>query len=51
MKTGQAGMALARDSCHILDSFACYIGWLFPLCDAKRQTFADKIVSTAVIPE
>jgi uncharacterized RDD family membrane protein YckC len=45
------GMAFARDICHILDSLACYIGWLFPIWDAKRQTFADKIVSTVVIPE
>ena len=53
-KTGEpigAGMAFARDICHILDSLACYIGWLFPIWDAKRQTFADKIVSTVVIPE
>lgn len=46
-----AGMAFARDICHILDSLACYVGWLFPLWDAKRQTFADKIISTVVIPE
>jgi len=44
------GMAFARDICHILDSLACYIGWLFPLWDAKRQTFADKIIGTVVIP-
>ncbi len=44
------GMAFVRDICHILDSLACYIGWLFPIWDAKRQTFADKIVSTIVIP-
>lgn len=53
-RTGEpigAGMAFARDICHILDSLACYIGWLFPLWDAKRQTFADKIVSTVVVPE
>jgi uncharacterized RDD family membrane protein YckC len=53
-KTGEpigGGMAFARDICHILDSLACYIGWLFPLWDAKRQTFADKIISTVVIPE
>jgi uncharacterized RDD family membrane protein YckC len=52
-KTGEpigAGMAFARDICHILDSLACYIGWLFPIWDAKRQTFADKIVKTVVIP-
>ena len=35
----------------ILDSLACYIGWLFPIWDAKRQTLADKIISTVVIPE
>lgn len=43
-------MAFVRDICHILDSLACFIGWLFPLWDAKRQTFADKIVSTVVVP-
>ena len=51
--TGQpigAGMAFARDICHILDSLACYIGWLWPLWDSKRQTFADKILSTVVVP-
>ena len=45
-----AGMAFARDLCHILDSLACYVGWLFPLWDAKRQTFADKILKTVVVP-
>src|SRR5215475_10737141 len=53
-RTGEligGGMAFARDICHILDSLACYVGWLFPLWDAKRQTFADKIISTVVIPE
>ena len=45
------GMAYARDICHLLDSLACYVGWLFPLWDAKRQTFADKIISTVVVPE
>jgi uncharacterized RDD family membrane protein YckC len=43
-------MAFVRDLCHILDSLACYIGWLFPLWDAKRQTFADKIIRTVVVP-
>jgi uncharacterized RDD family membrane protein YckC len=43
------GMAFVRDICHILDSLACYIGWLFPLWDARRQTFADKIMKTVVV--
>lgn len=44
-----AGMAFLRQICHILDSLACYIGYLWPLWDAKRQTFADKIVHTVVV--
>lgn len=50
--TGQpigAGMAFVRDIAHALDSLACYIGWLWPLWDSKRQTFADKVVSTVVV--
>jgi uncharacterized RDD family membrane protein YckC len=43
-------MAFVRDICHIVDSIICYIGYLFPLWDAKRQTIADKIVKTVVIP-
>jgi uncharacterized RDD family membrane protein YckC len=44
-------MAFVRDICHFIDSIICFIGYLFPLWDAKRQTIADKIVSTVVIPE
>jgi uncharacterized RDD family membrane protein YckC len=44
-------MAFVRDICHIIDSFICMVGYLFPLWDAKRQTIADKIVRTVVIPE
>ena len=43
------GMAFVRSLCHILDGLACYVGYLWPLWDAKRQTFADKIMSTLVI--
>jgi uncharacterized RDD family membrane protein YckC len=51
--TGQpigAGMAFGRDIVHLLDFLPCYIGYLWPLWDAKRQTFADKILSTVVVP-
>ncbi len=51
-QTGQpigTGQAFLRDVCHILDSFF-YIGFLFPLWDDKRQTFADKILNTVVVP-
>jgi uncharacterized RDD family membrane protein YckC len=52
-QTGQAiggGMGIGRVFVHMIDSLACYIGWLFPLWDAKRQTFADKILNTVVVP-
>jgi uncharacterized RDD family membrane protein YckC len=44
-------MAFVRDICHFVDGVICYIGFLFPLWDAKRQTIADKIVGTVVIPD
>ncbi|MFG2025146.1 RDD family protein [Streptomyces sp. NPDC048825] len=43
------GMAFARRLAHILDSAACYLGWLWPLWDDKKQTFADKVCSTVVV--
>ncbi len=49
--TGQpigAGMAFVRDLLHIVDSI-CFIGFLFPLWDDKKQTISDKIVSTIVL--
>jgi uncharacterized RDD family membrane protein YckC len=42
-------MAFVRDICHIVDAIICYIGFLFPLWDSKRQTLADKILSTIVV--
>lgn len=50
-QTGQPigmGLAFARDICHVVDSAICYIGYLFPLWDQKRQTLADKILGTLV---
>ena len=45
------GKALLRDVAHIVDSIICGlpIGWLAPLWDAKRQTWADKILNTYVV--
>lgn len=40
------GMAFVRRLCHGLE-FG--IGWLWPLWDEKKQTFADKIVSSVVV--
>ncbi|KOU14526.1 MULTISPECIES: RDD family protein [unclassified Streptomyces] len=43
------GMAFVRKLAHFLDGIACYIGYLWPLWDEKKQTFADKVCSTVVI--
>ncbi|HEY7052241.1 MAG TPA: RDD family protein [Mycobacterium sp.] len=43
-------MSIVRQICHIVDQIICYIGFLFPLWDRKRQTIADKIVSTVCLP-
>ncbi|MFY1674656.1 RDD family protein [Plantactinospora sp. WMMB334] len=44
-----AGKAFVRDIAHFVDQIICYIGYLFPLWDAKRQTIADKIMKTVVV--
>lgn len=43
-------MSLVRQLAHIVDLAICYIGYLWPLWDAKRQTLADKIMSTVCLP-
>jgi uncharacterized RDD family membrane protein YckC len=43
------GMSFVRGLAHVVDSLACYLGWLWPLWDAKKQTFADKIMGTVVV--
>ena len=50
--TGQpvgGGMSFVRQIAHIVDSIPCDIGYLWPLWDGKRQTFADKLLKTIVI--
>ncbi len=46
-----AGMAFVRDIAHIVDAIICYVGFLFPLWDSKKQTLADKIVHTVVLKD
>lgn len=41
--------AFLRDVVHTVDTVLFYIGWLFPLWDAKKQTLADKITGTVVV--
>lgn len=52
-KSGQPigfGLSVVRQLAHIVDALICYIGYLFPLWDAKRQTIADKIMTTICLP-
>ena len=39
---------LARDLAHLLDTAALFIGWLWPLWDRRRRTFADLLLRTEV---
>lgn len=39
----------ARQALHVVDTFSMFIGWLLPLVDPKKQTFADKIARTVVV--
>ncbi len=48
---GSGWSVFGRGIAHILDALPCYLGFLWPLWDAKNQTFADKIVSTVVVSD
>jgi uncharacterized RDD family membrane protein YckC len=42
-------LSIGRWITHIIDALPLYLGFLWPLWDAKRQTFSDKICRTVVI--
>lgn len=44
-----SGSGMARKVAHIVDSLICGLGWLLPIVDSKRQTIADKIMTTYVV--
>jgi len=51
--TGQPlgfGMSVVRALAHFIDAIICFIGFLFPLWDSKRQTLADKVMTTVCLP-
>ena len=51
--TGQPlgfGMSVVRQIAHFVDAIICFIGFLLPLWDSKRQTLADKMMTTVVLP-
>jgi Mce-associated membrane protein len=39
---------LLRDLAHLLDTVSVLVGWLWPLWDSRRRTFADLLVHTEV---
>lgn len=43
------GLGIGRYVVHILDALPCYIGFLWPIWDSKKQTFADKLLKTVVV--
>ncbi|KAA1395448.1 RDD family protein [Aeromicrobium ginsengisoli] len=43
-----AGMSFVRQIVHILDALPCGLGYLWPLWDSEKRTFADMILSTRV---
>jgi hypothetical protein len=52
-KTGQPigfWLSIVRQFLHTVDWLPLCIGFLLPLCDAKRRTLADEIMSTVCLP-
>jgi uncharacterized RDD family membrane protein YckC len=44
-----AGRAFLRNLLHVVDALPCGFGYLWPIWDSRRQTFADKIMGTVVV--
>lgn len=44
-----AGAGIGRYFLHILDALPCLLGFFWPIWDAKKQTFADKIIKSVVV--
>ena len=44
------GRSVLRQFAHAVDAVICYVGFLFPLWDARRQTLADKLLKTVCVP-
>jgi uncharacterized RDD family membrane protein YckC len=43
-------LSFVRQLAHYIDQILCYVGYLWPLWDGKRQTLADKIMGTICVP-
>lgn len=44
------GASFLRQVVHLADAALCFVGFLFPLWDARRQTLADKLMGTVCVP-
>ena len=42
------GRLMARELAHLLDTLSVFVGWLWPLWDPRRRTFADLLLRTEV---
>lgn len=42
--------SMLRQAVHLIDAIICFVGFLFPLWDARRQTLADKLMNTVCVP-
>lgn len=40
-----------RGIVHVIDAIPCYVGYLWPLWDQRRQTFTDKVMKTVVVEQ
>lgn len=45
------GVGIGRYFLHIVDGLPCYLGYLWPIWDSKRQTFSDKILKCVVVTQ
>jgi len=41
--------SMLRQAVHLLDAVVCFVGFLFPLWDTKRQTLTDKLMGTVCV--
>ncbi len=44
-----AGAGIGRGFLHIVDALPLLLGYFWPIWDAKKQTFADKIIGSVVV--
>lgn len=44
------GRSVLRQLVHVVDAVPCFAGYALPLVDTRRQTLADKVMSTVCVP-